>query len=381
MFIRLHPLWQLETKRPIKPKTDADRQDMNKHSFPVDRHLKKADLVFDNYGAKMIIARAPLRVSFVGGGTDLPEYFRESGGEVISTAIDKFSYVSVNKLLGFFDHSIRISYSKTELVDDLEQIQHRAVKECLKHCDIPSNIEINCISDLPARTGLGSSGSFVVALLQALHSFKSEYVSPEKLAYEAIHIERNQLKDNVGCQDQFAASVGGFNRIRFYSETDIRYEPIVMPRDRREQLSKNLLMFYTGIQRSASEVTAEQVGRTKVNIPYLNDLKSLVEETHKVLVSGQKLVEFGKLLETGWQLKQNLASSVSNSVIDDIYSLAKKNGAVGGKLLGAGGGGFLLFYVEPENHAPVRKALANFKEVTFQFEDSGSQIIYHKTSR
>lgn len=329
----------------------------------------------------MIIARSPLRVSFVGGGTDLPEYFREFGGEVISTAIDKFSYVSVNKLLGFFDHSIRVSYSKTELVSDVEALQHPAVRECLKFCSIPSNIEINCISDLPARTGLGSSGSFVVALLHALHAFKSQYVPPEALAHEAIHVERNILRDNVGCQDQFAAAVGGFNRIRFYSETDIRYEPIIMNRERKVELANNLLMFYTGIQRSASEVTAEQVEKTKANIPYLNELKLLVEETQKTLQSSQKLSEFGRLLDVGWKLKQNLSSKISNGTIDELYNLGKKNGAIGGKLLGAGGGGFILFYVEPENQSRVRAALEKFKEVSFQFEESGSQIIYHKTSR
>ena len=329
----------------------------------------------------MIIARAPLRISFLGGGTDYPEFFSEHGGEVISTAIDKFSYVTLNRLLGFFDHSIRVSYSKTELVQTAEQVKHPAVRAALKYVDLPSNVEINCISDVPARTGLGSSGAFLVSLLHALHSFKGQYVSPETLASEAVEIEKDILKDCVGCQDQYAAAIGGFNVIRFYSRTDIRYEPIVMNSQRKEMLNNNLLMFYTGIQRSASEIAKEQVENTKMNVPYLKDLKSLVSESAKVLQSDKPLSEFGRLLDDGWKLKQALSQKISNNTVNEIYSVGKKHGALGGKLLGAGGGGFVLLYVEPENHRAVSEALKAFKVVPFKFEESGSQIIYHKSSR
>lgn len=329
----------------------------------------------------MIIARAPLRISFLGGGTDYPEYFNEHGGEVISTAIDKFSYITINRLLGFFDHTIRVSYSKTELVQTAEELKHPAVRAALKYLNLPSHVEINCISDLPARTGLGSSGAFIVSLLHALHAFKGQHVSPEQLASEAIEIERDILKDCVGCQDQYAAALGGFNVIRFYSRTDIRNEPIVMSSQRKETLNNNLMMFYTGIQRSASEIAKDQVENTKVNISYLNDLKGLVHEANKVLQSDKPLADFGRLLDEGWKLKQALSSKISNDTINEIYSAGKKHGALGGKLLGAGGGGFVLLYVEQEKQAAVREALKTFKIVPFKFEESGSQIIYHKSSR
>lgn len=329
----------------------------------------------------MIISRAPLRMSFLGGGTDFPEYFEEHGGEVISTAIDKFSYVSINRLLGFFDHKIRLSYSKTELVNEASEIQHPAVRAALESLGIRSHIEINCISDLPARTGLGSSGSFVVALLNALHAMKGEYISPEKLGHEAIHLEQNILKDHVGSQDQFAAAIGGFNRISFHAKNDIRFEPIVMSRARRCDLNCNLLMYYTGLQRSSSEIQSELVKNSKVNVPYLNDLKGLVKEAQKVLQSGRPLTEFGVLLDEGWKLKRSLSKLVSNGMIEEMYEAGKKAGAKGGKLLGAGGGGFLLLYVDKEYHESVRNALSSFREVAFQFEDSGSQIVYHKEGR
>lgn len=329
----------------------------------------------------MIIARAPLRISFLGGGTDYPEYFEEHGGEVISTAIDKFSYVSMNRLLGFFDHTIRVSYSKTELVNSVEDIQHRAVRTALQYCDLKSHVEINAVSDLPARTGLGSSGSFLVALLHALHATKGEYVPLEQLGFEAIEIERDILKDNVGCQDQYAAAVGGFNLIQFFSRKDIRYQPIVMHQNRKESLNDNLLMFYTGLQRSASEIAGEQIQKTSVNVPYLNDMKGLVTDARKVLESQQTMSEFGRLLDEGWKLKQSLSSKISNGLIDEMYFTGKKAGALGGKLLGAGGGGFLLLYVDKEKQPVVREALGSFKEVPFRFEESGSQIVYHKTTR
>jgi D-glycero-alpha-D-manno-heptose-7-phosphate kinase len=329
----------------------------------------------------VIIARAPLRISFLGGGTDYPEYFEEYGGEVISTAIDKFSYVSMNRLLGFFEHTIRVSYSRTELVNNLDDIQHPAVREALRYCGIHSNVEISTVSDLPARTGLGSSGSFIVALLNALHAMSGRYVSPETLGFQAIEIERDILKDNVGCQDQYAAAIGGFNMIRFHSRKDIRYEPIVMHQNRKEHLNDNLLIFYTGLQRSASEIAGEQIRKTAINVPYLKQMKDLVQEGRKVLESQAPLSDFGRLLDEGWKLKQSLSSKISNGLIDEMYTAGQKAGALGGKLLGAGGGGFLLLYVEQEHQAAVRESLKSFKEVPFRFEESGSQIIYHKTTR
>lgn len=324
----------------------------------------------------MLIARAPLRISFLGGGTDYPEYFDDHGGEVLSTTIDKFSYVSLSKLLEFFDHRIRLSYSKTELVACADDIEHRAVRAALKFCGIDGNVELNCMADLPARTGLGSSGSFLVALLHALHVYKREPVNLSDLGHEAIQIEREILGDNVGCQDQYAAAVGGFNVITFKKHKQFEVKAIRISNDRRDQLDSNLLMFYTGQQRSATEIAEEQVKRTNINLHYLNQLKALVAEGRSILESKSPLIAFGELLDESWRLKQSLSTKISNGLIDEIYAVGKKAGAIGGKLLGAGGGGFLLFYVEQNAQADVRKALSTFKEVPFNFEPSGSRIVY-----
>lgn len=323
----------------------------------------------------MIIARAPLRISFLGGGTDYTEYFEEHGGAVIATAIDKFSYITLNKLTDFFDHNIRLSYSKIELVADAKELQHNAVREVLKYLHVNSNIEINCIADLPARTGLGSSGSFIVSLLHGVHAYLGNKPTGYQLAQEAIKIEKDVMKIWVGCQDQYIAAVGGFNFIEFLPNRQIRHSPIEMPKARRDQLDDCLMLFYTGLQRSASETVQEQVERTAANLPYLKTLKDLVYESRTVLQSKSSLNDFGKLLDEGWKLKQNLSSKVTNNVIDEMYSVGRKAGALGGKLLGAGGGGFVLFYVEPDKQPAVRKALSAFKEVPFRFEDSGSVIM------
>lgn len=323
----------------------------------------------------MIIARAPLRISFLGGGTDYTEYFEEHGGAVIATAIDKFSYVTLNKLTDFFDHSIRLSYSKIELVADAAEIKHSAVREVLKYLHLKSNIEINCIADLPARTGLGSSGSFIVSLLHGIHAYLGQKPTAYQLAQEAIKIEKDVMKIWVGCQDQYIAAIGGFNFIEFLPNRQIRHSPIEMPAARRAQLDDNLLLFYTGLQRSASETVQEQVEKTSVNLPYLKSMKDLVFESRNVLQSKGSLSDFGRLLDEGWKLKQNLSSKVSNNVVDEMYNVGRKAGALGGKLLGAGGGGFVLFYVEQDQQASVRKALGAFKEVPFRFEETGSVIM------
>lgn len=323
----------------------------------------------------MIISRAPLRISFLGGGTDYSEYFLENGGAVVATAINKFSMITLTTLNDLWDHKVRLSYSKVELAASAEDLQHLAVREVLKYCDLSSHIEINCYADLPARTGLGSSGSFIVALLQAVHAFKKNNIEPWQIAQQAIEIEKDIMKIYVGCQDQYIAAVGGFNLIRFGANREIRHEPIQMSKERKGQLNQNLLLFYTGLQRSASETVQEQVEKTSVNIPYLNQLKALVYDTQKVLEAKGSLTDFGRLLDEGWKLKQSLSSKVSNNVINEMYSVAQKAGAVGGKLLGAGGGGFVLLYVEPEHQAMVRKALSVFKEVNFRFEESGCQVV------
>lgn len=323
----------------------------------------------------MIISRAPLRISFLGGGTDYSEYFHDHGGVVIATAINKFSMITLTTLNDLWDHKVRLSYSKVELVGRADQLQHVAVREVLKYLDLSSHIEINCYADLPARTGLGSSGSFIVALLQAVHTYQKRDISPAQIAQQAIEIEKDIMKIYVGCQDQYIAAVGGFNLIRFGANREIKHEPIVMSKERKEQLNKNLMLFYSGLQRSASETVQEQVEKTAINVPYLAQMKDLTFEAAKVLQSSAPLKEFGRLLDEGWKLKQSLSSKITNNVINEMYSVAQKAGAVGGKLLGAGGGGFVLLYVEPEHQAAVRKALSAFKEVSFKFEDSGCQVV------
>lgn len=234
------------------------------------------------------------------------------------------------------------------------------------------------VADLPARTGLGSSASFTVCLLHALHAFKGQYVTADQLGYQAVEIERDKLHDNVGYQDQFFAALGGFQHITFTSNKEVRHQPIIMSLDRQQAFNDNLMMFYTGLTRSASEVAKSQVERTTVNVPYLNQMKALVREGHTILQSGRPLSEFGSLLHEGWMLKRSLSEKISNNSIDELYATARKAGATGGKLLGAGGGGFLLFYVEPHNQEAVRAALPTLKQVPFKFERAGSQIIYHR---
>lgn len=326
----------------------------------------------------MIIAKTPVRVSFFGGGTDYPDYYYEHGGEVLATAVDKFSYITVTPRQQFHDECIRIAYSRTELANSIEELQHTAVRECLRCMGIQNCIEVNYIADLPARTGLGSSSAFVVCLLHALHAFQGKSVSNQELAYQAIEIEQDMLKENVGSQDQAMSAVGGFQHVRFVGQRDIRYSPVIMSQQRKDDLLSRLSIFYTGIQRAANEVAGEQIKRTQINVPYLNDMKALVGEARAVLEGSGGLTEFGKLLDTTWKLKRSLSSKISNPEIDEMYQAAMNAGAVGGKLLGAGAGGFLLIYREPDAAASVSQALSGLKEVDFKFEPDGSKIIYYQ---
>lgn len=326
----------------------------------------------------MIIARTPVRVSFFGGGTDYPEYFLEHGGEVLATAINKYAYITVSPRAHFFDESIRVSYSKTELCNAPEQLSHTAVAEALRYVGIAGNIEVNYISDLPARTGLGSSSTFVVCLLHALWAYLGRMVPNQELAYQAIEIERERLKENIGSQDQFLAAVGGFNHVQFLGMRDIRFKPVIASPARLKALRERLALYYTGIKRNANEVAGVQIQRTALNLQYLDQMKALVREALGVLESERDLGEFGKLLDETWRLKRSLSDLISNSEVDQIYDAARKAGALGGKLLGAGAGGFMLLYREPDRREAVGKALCSLKEVDFEFEPAGSQIIYYQ---
>jgi D-glycero-alpha-D-manno-heptose-7-phosphate kinase len=325
----------------------------------------------------MIISKTPVRVSFFGGGTDYPDYYKEFGGSVLSTTIDKYIYVTVNKIVGLLDHKYRISYSKLELCNDVDEINHPVVREVIKYLGITDGLEINIISDLPARTGIGSSSSFTVGLLHSLYALQGIMKSKEELANEAIHIEFNVLKERVGVQDQLAAAYGGLNYMKFTAE-NLEVNPLIVTKERKEALQQNLLMFYTGINRFASEILKEQLQKTvekKIGTE-LKDIHDMVQKGISILTdTNRNLDEFGDLMHAAWMAKRSLSSAISNDFLDEIYTKAREAGALGGKLLGAGGGGFFVFYVPDDMKDAVSNVLKDLHQIPFQFENMGTSII------
>ncbi len=325
----------------------------------------------------MIIARAPVRISFFGGGTDYPEYFTTEPGAVLASAIDKFSYVTANPFPSqLFDYSLRIAYRKIESVTAVSDIEHNVYRECLKLCGLERDIELHNIADLPAFTGLGSSSAFTVALLQALHAFKGEFVRPLDLAYEAIQVERHALQENVGCQDQAMAALGGLNLLEFRAEDHIVCHRVPVAPDRLRELEQHLLLVFTRITRRASEVVAPQLLRVAANRPTLRRMRAMVDEGWDILTSARPLDDFGALLHQAWEAKHSLDSSVSNSEIDALYARGRSAGALGGKLLGAGGGGFLLFFIRPEAQPALEAEFADRQVVRVELNAPGSQIVF-----
>ena len=326
----------------------------------------------------MIISKTPIRVSFFGGGTDYPDYFKKHGGEALSTTIDKYIYITVKKLDQLSEYKYKMFYSQIDFCNKIDEIKHPVIKACLTFLDIKDGIEVHVISDLPAKSGTGSSSSFTVGLLNAIYSLYNIPVSKEKLAQDAINIEQNILNERVGVQDQMAAAYGGFNHLTFSVDNGLKANKLNLDNNLKAELQENLLMFYTGITRFAHEILEEQLQKTKNDqlTSDLENIKSMVIKGSDILINGRDLDEFGKLLHEAWETKKSLSSAISNSTIDTIYSLARNAGAIGGKLLGAGGGGFLVFYVDKKQHKSVRKALNDFKEIPFLFEDKGSEIIY-----
>jgi len=325
----------------------------------------------------MIISRTPFRISFFGGGTDYPVWYKKNGGVVLSTTIDKYCYIVLRYFPPFFSNKHRIVWSQIELVNNVNKIQHPVVKVVLKFLKINKGIEIHHIGDLPAKTGLGSSSAFTVGLLNSLYALNGSIFSKERLAKEAIHIERDILKENVGSQDQMAVAYGGFNKIYFNGNDEFKVEPIIVTRDRISQLENHLMLYFTGFSRIASEVAKDQIKNTPQKSKELTLMYQMVDEAIDILKGKRSILEFGKLLNESWQIKKTLSDKISNSEIDNIYEKALRAGAVGGKLLGAGGGGFMIFFVAPENQPKVRKALKGLLEVPFNFEKDGSQIIYY----
>lgn len=325
----------------------------------------------------MIISRTPFRVSFFGGGTDYPVWFREHSGAVLATTINKYCYIACRWLPPFFSHKSRIVWSKIELVREREEIEHPAVREVLSFLNIREGIELHHEGDLPARTGLGSSSAFTVGVLNALYGLTGVMAGKDRLARDAIHIEQDRLKENVGCQDQVMAAFGGLNRIDFWGERNFRVSPITIPAERLELLESHLMVFFTGLSRSASDIAGDQISATPRRVHELRAMQAMVDEAMGILSGSGDLMEFGRLLEESWKLKRGLTARISSPRIDAMYDAARAAGCVGGKLLGAGGGGFLLLFVRPEGQEQVRAALRGLLEVPFRFESVGAQIIFY----
>jgi D-glycero-alpha-D-manno-heptose-7-phosphate kinase len=325
----------------------------------------------------MLISRAPVRISFFGGGTDYPEYFLRHGGAVLATAIDKFCYLTASPFPSqLFDYTIRLSYRQVELVKNITEIQHNVYRECLGFCGLERDIELHNVADLPAFTGLGSSSTFTVALLHALHSFKGEFVRPLDLAYEAIYVERKLLLDRVGCQDQLMAAVGGFNLVEFRTETDIVVHKVPISPQRLAEFEQHLFVVFTGIKRRASEVVAHQLDKVTDNTDILKNMRKMVDDGWNILTSNQSLSAFGGLLHQAWIAKRSLSQVISNPDIDELYQQGINAGAWGGKLLGAGAGGFLLFFAPPEAHSNLRSTFGNKQVLQVKVNAPGSEIIF-----
>jgi len=330
----------------------------------------------------MIITRTPFRISFFGGGTDYPAWYREHGGAVLSTSINKYCYITCRYLPPFFEHRHRIVYSKIETVQDIAEIQHPAVRAVLGWDPPLNGIEIHHDGDLPARSGLGSSSAFTVGLIHALRALKGNYISKDELATAAIHIEQDILKENVGLQDQVAVACGGLNRIEFYRDNQFQIDPVIAPNERIVELQDHLLLLFTRVQRIASDVAKSQIDNIKNRQSELKHMYKMVDRGITILQKPTTpITDFGELLDEAWKYKRSLSDSISTPKIDGIYALAKSNGAIGGKILGAGGGGFILFFAPPSRHGDILAALSDLVHVPFRFDHSGSRIVMHQTNR
>lgn len=324
----------------------------------------------------MIITKTPFRMSFFGGGTDMETYFRENGGAVLSTTFDKYCYVNVRHLPRFFDYSTELSYSKTERVTSVDEIQHPAIRNAMKMLDM-HEIRLTYEADLPARSGLGTSSSFAVGMLNAFYALKGKYADKKKLADEAIYLERVLCQEAGGWQDQIAAAYGGFNRIDFGPD-GYEVQPVIISPERKKQLNNNLMMFFTGFTRFSSDVQKANAAGGKDKKAQLKEMCALVDEAEKVLTNkAADLDDFGRLLDHTWKLKRQTGAAVTTDSIDGLYAKGVAAGALGGKLLGAGGGGFLVFYVQPEKQDAVRRAMQDLMHIPFAFENGGTRVIHY----
>jgi len=327
----------------------------------------------------MIITRTPLRISLFGGGTDYPVWYREHGGAVLSTTINKCCYITCRWLPPFFDHHSRICYSKVENVARNDAIQHPSVRACLQYLRIEEGVEIQHVADLPARTGLGTSSAFTVGLLLGLYALKNQMRDRHSLALDAIHVEQELLKESVGAQDQVSAAYGGFNRIEFNRDGAIQARKILASPSRLEELEQHLSIFFTGFSRTAADIAKEQIRLTPKRERELSLMSQLVDDAESILTdSGRSLDELGRLLHVSWQIKKSLTQCISNSSIDAIYEAGRSAGALGGKLLGAGGGGFMLFFTPPHLRNELRSRLKNLLWVPFCFSNWHSQVMVYE---
>lgn len=326
----------------------------------------------------MIITRTPYRVSLFGGGTDYPKWYREHGGAVLGMAINKYCYISVRQLPPFFEHKHRIVYSRIESVQDISQIEHPAVRAVMQEVGVEGGLEIHHDGDLPARSGLGSSSSFTTGLIKALYALKGQMLTKRFVAEEAIRIEQEVIAENVGSQDQIWAAYGGFNRIDFYQDNSFGVTPIIIRREREVELRDHMMLFFTGFSRHASEIAKHKIASLNKKADHLRRMHRMVDDALEVLNSqSADIRDIGRMLHEGWRLKRDLAAEISTSAIDDIYQAGLDGGAVGGKILGAGGGGFILFFVEPEKQQAVREKLSNLIEVDIDVDHDGSRVVLY----
>ncbi len=327
----------------------------------------------------MIVSRTPFRISLFGGGTDYRAWNSEHGGAVIGTTINKYCYVSIRNLPPFFEHRHRIVYSRIELTNTIDEIEHPSVRAVLKEHDVAEGVEVQYHGDLPARSGMGSSSSFTVGLLNAVRAFQGHMSSPHWLAGEAIRIEQEVIQEPVGSQDQVWAAYGGANLITFHPDGDFQVSPIIMSRARREELESHMLLFFTGFSRIAGTIAAQEIPNLKHRAPQLESMTQMVHEAASILQNPNRPIrEIGTMLREAWTMKKELADCVSNAAIDQIYDAAMQGGALGGKLLGAGGGGFMLLFAEPQYHERIRQALKSLIEVSFSIGSPGSSIVIYE---
>jgi len=327
----------------------------------------------------MIISKTPFRMSFFGGGTDYPEWFSQHGGAVLSATFNKYCYITCRYLPPFFDHRYRLSYSKVEHRKSIQEIEHKVMRQVIARSQICDGLEIHCDADLPARSGLGSSSTFTVGLINALNNLVGKQLPPNDLSQEAIFIEREKLSEVVGYQDQYAAAHGGLNLIEFAKSGQTIVNRLPVEASRKALLSDHLMLFFTGMSRDAHEIAAKKVQGFGDKKSELRLMQASVTHAANILTTGGNILEFGELMHMNWMLKRSLSDNISNPYVDSLYELARESGAIGGKLLGAGGGGFLLMFVPPKKQQAVKVALSELVHVPFTFEDKGSEIIYDVT--